>query len=68
LLFSLVNLARFLDIEAEDALAQTIDRFTHRFHHIETRLREADKSFEQSSLEEMDRFWEEAKSQEKFST
>jgi len=68
LLFSLVNLARFLDIEAEDALAQTIDRFTRRFHHIETRLREADKSFEQSSLEEMDRFWEEAKSQEKFST
>jgi len=68
LLFSLVNLARFLDIEAEDALAQTIDRFTHRFHHIETRLREADKSFEQSSLEEMDRFWEEAKSQEKSST
>ena len=68
LLFSLVNLARFLDIEAEDALAQTIDRFTRRFHHIETRLREADKSFEQSSLEEMDRFWEEAKSQEKTST
>jgi tetrapyrrole methylase family protein/MazG family protein len=68
LLFSLVNLARFLDIEAEDALAQTIDRFTRRFHHIETRLREADKSFEQSSLEEMDRFWEEAKSQEKSST
>ena len=68
LLFSLVNLARFLDIEAEDALAQTIDRFTRRFHHIETRLREADKSLEQSSLEEMDRFWEEAKSQEKSST
>ncbi len=68
LLFSLVNLARFLDIEAEDALAQTIDRFTRRFHHIETRLREADKSFEQSSLEEMDRFWEEAKTQEKSST
>jgi tetrapyrrole methylase family protein/MazG family protein len=71
LLFSLVNVARFLDVEAEDALAQTIDRFTRRFHHVESRLHEVNKSFEQSSLEEMDRFWEEAKkleSQKKIST
>jgi tetrapyrrole methylase family protein / MazG family protein len=61
LLFSLVNLARFLDVEAEDALAQTIDRFAHRFFYIETKLHEANKNFEQSSLEEMDRLWEEAK-------
>jgi len=61
LLFSLVNLARFLDVEAEEILAQTIDRFTRRFHHIETKLQQANKSFDQSSLEEMDRFWEEAK-------
>jgi tetrapyrrole methylase family protein / MazG family protein len=61
LLFSLVNLARFLDVEAEEVLAQTIDRFTRRFHYIETKLQQADKSFDQSSLEEMDLFWEEAK-------
>lgn len=61
LLFSLVNLARFLDVEAEDVLAQTIDRFTRRFQYIETKLREADKSLDQSTLEEMDRLWEEAK-------
>ena len=61
LLFSLVNLARFLDLEAEDVLARTIDRFTHRFHHIETKLNEAGKSFDLSSLEEMDNLWEEAK-------
>jgi tetrapyrrole methylase family protein/MazG family protein len=61
LLFSIVNLARFLDIEAEDALARTIDRFTRRFRYVETRLREANKSVEASSLEEMDRLWEEAK-------
>jgi len=61
LLFSLVNLARFLDVEAEEILAQTIDRFTRRFHHIETKLQQANKSFDQSSLEEMDLFWEEAK-------
>jgi tetrapyrrole methylase family protein/MazG family protein len=71
LLFSIVNLARFLDVEAEEALAGTIDRFTRRFHYIETKLHEANKSVDQSSLEEMDRFWEEAKkieSQEKTST
>ena len=61
LLFSLVNLARFLDVEAEELLAQTIDRFTRRFHHIETKLQQANKTFDQSSLAEMDRFWEDAK-------
>jgi tetrapyrrole methylase family protein/MazG family protein len=61
LFFSLVNLARFLDVEAEEILAQTIDRFTRRFHHIETKLQQANKSLDQSSFEVMDRFWEEAK-------
>lgn len=61
LLFTMVNVARFLDVEAEDVLARTVDRFTERFHHIESKLSEANKSFEQSSIEEMDRYWEEAK-------
>lgn len=61
LLFSVVNLARFLDVEAEEALARTVDRFTRRFHYIETRLQQANKSLDQASLEEMDRLWEEAK-------
>ena len=64
LLLSLVNLARFLDVEAEDVLAQTIDRFMRRFRYIETKLEQGNKSFDQSSLEEMDQFWEEAKSLE----
>ena len=64
LLFTVVNIARFLDVEGEEALAQTVDRFTRRFHHIETRLGETNKSLDQSSLEEMDRFWEEAKALE----
>jgi tetrapyrrole methylase family protein/MazG family protein len=64
LLFSLVNIARFLELEAEDVLAQTVDRFTRRFQHIEKRLGQANKSFEESSIEEMDRYWEEAKSME----
>jgi tetrapyrrole methylase family protein/MazG family protein len=65
LLFTIVNVARFLDVEAEDILARTVDRFTRRFRHIEAKLSDANKSFEQSSIEEMNRYWEEAKSQEK---
>jgi tetrapyrrole methylase family protein/MazG family protein len=61
LLFSMVNLARFLDIEAEHSLAETINRFTRRFRYIEDKLRERNKEFDQSSLEEMDVLWEEAK-------
>ncbi len=61
LLFTIVNIARFLDFEAEEVLAQTVDRFTRRFHHIEAKLREANKDFDQSSLEEMDLLWEDAK-------
>ena len=61
LLFTMVNLARFLDVESEEVLAQTIDRFTSRFHHIEAALRQANKDFAQSSLEEMDHYWDEAK-------
>jgi tetrapyrrole methylase family protein/MazG family protein len=64
LLFTMVNIARFLDVEAEEVLAQTVDRFTRRFEHIEIKLRQANKSFDQSSLEEMDRLWEEAKALE----
>jgi len=64
LLFTMVNIARFLDVEAEEVLAQTVDRFTRRFHHIEARLRQADRGFDQSSIEEMDRYWAEAKALE----
>jgi tetrapyrrole methylase family protein/MazG family protein len=61
LLFTMVNVARFLDVESEEVLAQTVDRFTRRFHHIERKLGEANKNFDQSSIEELDRYWEEAK-------
>ena len=61
LLFTMVNIARFLDIESEEVLAQTCDRFTRRFQHIEAKLKQANKAFGESSLEELDQFWEEAK-------
>ena len=65
LLFSLVNLSRFLGVEAEAALGEGVDRFLKRFSHIETRLRERGKSPAESSLEEMDALWEEAKRMER---
>ena len=60
-LLSLVNLCRFIDIKAEDALTHTVDRFLKRFAHIERRIREEDKTLAESSLDEMDALWEEAK-------
>ncbi len=65
LFFSLVNLSRFLDLQAEELLAQTIDRFTRRFHHIEAKLKEQNRSFDQASLEDMDALWDEAKELER---
>jgi tetrapyrrole methylase family protein/MazG family protein len=61
LLFVLVNMARFLRINPEEALRKTLEKFILRFHYIETSLRKKGKSFYQSNLIEMDQLWEEAK-------
>lgn len=60
-LFSLVNLARFLKIDSEEALRQTSEKFRRRFMHIEQRAREQGKELTQMSLDEMDGYWNEAK-------
>ena len=65
LFFSLVNLARFLKIDAEDALNHTTEKFIKRFTHIEARLQELGKTLLACSLEEMDRLWDEAKALER---
>lgn len=65
LIFSLVNLSRFLGLEAEEALSQSVDRFLKRFHHIEKTLGEREKTPAGASLEEMDALWEEAKKMER---
>ena len=64
LLLSLVNLSRFLGLQSEDVLAQATERFIKRFSYIETRLDEAGASPAASSLEVMDRLWDEAKALE----
>ena len=63
-LFSVVNLARFLDIPAEDALRRTNKKFTDRFSQVEAELKKRGKMVEDSSLEEMDAIWNEAKQNE----
>jgi tetrapyrrole methylase family protein/MazG family protein len=61
LLFVLVNLARFLEIDPEGALKQTIHKFISRFRYIEESLQRKGKTLLQSDLTEMDGLWEEAK-------
>ncbi|WP_461207198.1 bifunctional methyltransferase/pyrophosphohydrolase YabN [Clostridium sp. DL1XJH146] len=61
LIFSVVNIARFLDIDPENALNYTIDKFIRRFTYIEEAITTNGKKIEEVSLEEMDKLWEEAK-------
>jgi len=61
LLFTVCNIARRLLIQPEEALQATNQRFIHRFEFIEGELRKRDLTFEDSTLEEMDSLWNEAK-------
>ena len=64
LFFTLVNLARFLGIQAEESLNQTTAKFVKRFEYIEARLRQMGKAPMACSLEELDLLWNEAKTLE----
>lgn len=61
LLFVVTNVARQLGVEPELALKAANRKFRRRFRHIETRLNEQGKSWPESSLAEMDAYWDEAK-------
>jgi MazG family protein len=61
LLFTLVNLARFLEVDPEQALRRTNAKFRRRFAFIEQRLRQSGRSPAQTSLEEMEALWQQAK-------
>ena len=60
-LFSLVNLSRFLGISPEDALRMTISKFQSRFTKVEKELKKRGKDFSDSNLEEMDEIWNSVK-------
>ncbi|MEJ5172787.1 MAG: nucleoside triphosphate pyrophosphohydrolase [Hydrogenothermaceae bacterium] len=61
ILIALTNLARFMKIDPEEALHLSIDRMVRRFNYIEQKAREMGKSLEEMPLEEMDKYWNEAK-------
>src|SRR6476469_7727652 len=61
LLFSLINYARFLNINPEDALEKTNKKFIKRFQYLESKAAGMGKSLKDMTLAEMDIFWNEAK-------
>jgi len=61
LIFSLVNLARFLKIDAEVSAHKAIDVFVERFNRIEEKAKDMDKTLSELTLKEMDGLWEEVK-------
>jgi tetrapyrrole methylase family protein/MazG family protein len=64
LLFALVNVARLLDLDAEDSLRRAADKFTRRFQHMEDEMRAAGRAVGEASLAEMDRAWDAIKARE----
>ncbi len=60
-LFSIINYARFIGVNPEDALEKTNKKFIRRFQYIELKANESGKKLEDMTLEEMDHFWNEAK-------
>ncbi|TWG29083.1 tetrapyrrole methylase family protein/MazG family protein [Geobacillus sp. C56-T2] len=64
-LFALINLARHYDIQPEEALQMANDKFARRFAYIEEQVRKSGRPIASFSLAELDRFWDEAKEQER---
>lgn len=60
-LFSMINYARFLNVNPEDALERTNKKFIKRFQYLESKAGELGKPLMEMTLAEMDVFWEEAK-------
>ena len=61
LLFSLVNIGRFLHIHSDIALLKANERFMKRFNYIEDKIRNLNKTFKDFTLNELEEFWKEAK-------
>jgi MazG family protein len=64
LLFTIANIARKLNVNAEEALQSTNRKFTRRFETMERSVRESGRNLDQLTLEQMDELWDEAKAAE----
>ncbi len=60
-LFTVVNLSRFLDCDAEEALTASCDKFISRYTKVENLAKERNINMKETSLEELDKLWEEVK-------
>ena len=60
-LFSLINYARFIDVNPDDALEKTNKKFIHRFQYLESESKKDGKDLAEMSLDEMDVYWNRAK-------
>ena len=61
LIFSIVNLGRHLGVDSEEALKQTNRKFINRFKFVEDSIRSQGNKIEDTSLEEMEALWQQAK-------
>lgn len=61
LLFALINYARFIDINPENALERTNKKFIKRFKYLEQNAKDTDKALKDMTLDEMNVYWEKAK-------
>lgn len=65
LLFSCVNVARFLNVNGEEALQKTTNKFIERFQYIEESIKAEGKKIEEATMAEMDYYWEKSKKNKK---
>ena len=59
--FAMVNYARFLAVNPENALRRTNTKFIRRFGYVEDKIKSLGKKLTESNLQEMDKYWEESK-------
>jgi tetrapyrrole methylase family protein/MazG family protein len=65
LLFTVVNAARLYDVDPSIALHRANEKFSRRFRHVETRMKENHLAMSPEHMEQMDAFWDEAKRKER---
>ena len=60
-MFTMANLCRHAGVDAETTLRKSSKKFEHRFQHIENRVADKGSSLNETSLDELDQLWNEAK-------
>lgn len=64
ILFSIVNVLRFIKVNPDEALNRSVSKFINRFMHIEKQVKDSGRSLEKMTLEELDLLWDQSKERE----